>query len=240
MAITKCKECGAQVSTKADACPSCGAKQVRTSGCAKVVAWGIALVVALIFIGQCSSGSSTHTAAPASNAAAPAGQAATPAAPLPELHPAPETVGQNWEYDQFKDAMSPGLVSSAKAESTNTVSFGFPYQGAQHALLFLRSHPRHGQDVILKIEKGQFLCSSYDGCTVLVRFDDKPPVKWHASGPEDHDTVTLFLGNYNGFVSSMSKAKTVRISAPMYQEGSPVFEFAVGGFDKNRYRPPTK
>jgi hypothetical protein len=136
--------------------------------------------------------------------------------------------------------MSPGSVSTATNESVNTVSFAFPYKGEQHATLFLRSHPQHGQDVILAIEKGQFLCSPFDGCTVLVRFDDKPPVRFHASGPEDHDTVTLFLGNYAGFVSAMTKAKTVRMSVPVYQEGSPVFEFDVSGFDKNRYSPPTK
>lgn len=43
MAMTKCKECGAAVSTKAEACPQCGAKRPKqTSGCA----W-----LALIFLG---------------------------------------------------------------------------------------------------------------------------------------------------------------------------------------------
>lgn len=37
MAMTKCKECGAEISTKADACPQCGAKRKKTSGCAIVV-----------------------------------------------------------------------------------------------------------------------------------------------------------------------------------------------------------
>lgn len=43
MAMTKCKECGASISTKAEACPQCGAKRPKqTSGCA----W-----IALIFLG---------------------------------------------------------------------------------------------------------------------------------------------------------------------------------------------
>lgn len=37
MAMTKCKECGAEISTKADACPQCGAKRKKTSGCAVVL-----------------------------------------------------------------------------------------------------------------------------------------------------------------------------------------------------------
>lgn len=45
MAIVKCKECGGELSTKADACPKCGAKQKRPSGCLKVV-----LILFLAFI----------------------------------------------------------------------------------------------------------------------------------------------------------------------------------------------
>jgi len=30
MAMTKCKECGAQISTTAESCPHCGAKQKKT------------------------------------------------------------------------------------------------------------------------------------------------------------------------------------------------------------------
>jgi hypothetical protein len=33
----------------------------------------------------------------------------------------------------------------------------------------------------------------------------------------------------------MLKAKRVRISVPVYQQGSPVFEFEVSGFDTNAY-----
>ncbi|MER2537661.1 MAG: zinc ribbon domain-containing protein [Azonexus sp.] len=47
MALTKCHECGAQVSTKANACPSCGAKVTRTSFVTKMVALIVALVVVM-------------------------------------------------------------------------------------------------------------------------------------------------------------------------------------------------
>ncbi len=71
MAITKCKECGGELSTKADACPKCGAKQKRPSGCFKIILFlflaFVALAVIAPFIGDKSS--SSNSDAPASTAA---------------------------------------------------------------------------------------------------------------------------------------------------------------------------
>lgn len=53
MAMTKCKECGTDISTTADACPKCGAKQIRTSGCAKAVLAVVVLFVLATIVGQC-------------------------------------------------------------------------------------------------------------------------------------------------------------------------------------------
>lgn len=46
MAMRTCKECGGGLSTKADACPKCGAKIRRTS----VAAWGCLVIVALVVV----------------------------------------------------------------------------------------------------------------------------------------------------------------------------------------------
>lgn len=47
MALVKCRECGAQISTKAASCPSCGAKVRKTS----LVAWLALGVVVLSVVG---------------------------------------------------------------------------------------------------------------------------------------------------------------------------------------------
>jgi hypothetical protein len=49
MALTKCRECGREISTTAAVCPNCGAKQTRTSGCAIVVL--VIIVGAAILVG---------------------------------------------------------------------------------------------------------------------------------------------------------------------------------------------
>ena len=131
--------------------------------------------------------------------------------------------------------MAKGASFVALVQSTNTVEFGFPYSGPLHATLTLRTHPRYGKNVILSIERGQFLCRSYEDCTILVRFDDQKSQSYSAVGAADNSTETIFIRNYARFVSSMQKAKTVRIAANIYQQGAPAFEFDVSGFDASKY-----
>ena len=141
----------------------------------------------------------------------------------------------NWHYSHSDYEMSKGRIHQATTVSSNTVDFGFPYSGSQRGTLFLRTHPKHGKDIILSIERGQFLVRSYEDSTALVRFDDGDPITYKVVGAEDHSTTTLFFRDYQGFVSRMLKSKRVRISVPVYQQGSPVFEFDVSQFDSGAY-----
>jgi hypothetical protein len=137
----------------------------------------------------------------------------------------------SWDYSQFDDEMGRGKVYTAAIESRNTISLDFPYNGAQHGSLMLREHPKHGKDVILKIERGQLLDSEYND-PVVVRFDTDKPLTFSSVGASDHSTETLFLrGNaFSVFSSRLKTAKTVRIQAPIYQGGNQVFIFEVEGF----------
>ena len=143
----------------------------------------------------------------------------------------------SWVYNQKEDDMGKGTTYHAWVQSSNAVNFNFPYSGEQHGLLILRTHPRHGKDIIFKIEKGQILCRSYDNCTVLVRFDDENPIKFKAVEAADNSTNTIFINNYSRFVEKMLKAKRIRISANIYQEGNPMFEFNVSNFEQSKYKP---
>ena len=57
--MTTCKECKAQISTTADACPHCGAKRKKTSGCAVIIVGFICLLALSSLMRACSGGSST-------------------------------------------------------------------------------------------------------------------------------------------------------------------------------------
>lgn len=152
----------------------------------------------------------------------------TPVSPQP---------GSQWFYNHSDDSMGKGIIHQAHVSSSNTVNFDFPYSGTQNATLSLRIHPRNGKDVIFRIEKGQILCHAYQDCTVLVRFDDESPTKYSAVGAADNSTETIFIRNYEKFIGKVLKAKRVRIAANIYQQGTPVFDFDVSGFDQDKYRP---
>ena len=144
----------------------------------------------------------------------------------------------SWKYQKKIDEMSGKPVVYASLISSNTVNFKFPYNGNQNATLKLRNHPRFGKDVIFSIEKGQILSTNLDGSiSVLVRFDDEAPKTFSANPSEDRSDNIIFIRNYEDFLNKLIKAKRLRISMSIYQEGSPVFEFDVSKFEQNRYKP---
>lgn len=153
------------------------------------------------------------------------------------IEPVDSPQPSQWQYVQNEDKMTGGKTYYASVTSSNSVNFAFPYSGLQNATLTLRNDPKYGNDVIFRIEKGQILCTSYDGCNVLVRFDDGKPVTYSANPPADNSSEVIFISNYTKFLGNLKKAKIVRISPTIYQEGAPVFEFDIGGFDTEKYKP---
>lgn len=133
-----------------------------------------------------------------------------------------------WIYDLHNDQMG-GRVGTASVQSSNRFEFDFPYQGAQHATLTTARRSQGDRlDVIVRIERGQFMCSL--DCAVTVRFDDGKPQRWGAVGPADHSTEVIFLGSESRFLSQLKRARVVRIQASFFQEGSHVLTFPVARF----------
>jgi hypothetical protein len=207
MALIKCKECHKEVSSSAVACPHCGAKVPRGSfGKVLLLGFGIFVLISML-LGSLALNTPSPSTAP------------TTAAPLVIADTTP-----HWTYVTGQDAMMQKPIRYASVQSINELNFGFPYQGAQHETLTLRTHPRFGKSVILRIERGQFLCG-VEGCSVTVRFDAGKPQRFSVDEPSDHSTTYLFIDNYDGFLASVRKSKKIYISAEFYQEGSPVLEF---------------
>lgn len=87
-----------------------------------------------------------------------------------------------WRYHQTKeDSMGrPGKMYAA-TESINRVEFAAPYAGPQRATLTLRAEPKRAKfegEVLLSVERGQFLCRRY--CRVLWRRQTQRVLREHA------------------------------------------------------------
>lgn len=235
MALTNCKECGHQISKTAAQCPNCGAK-TKEMGALSLI--GIALltiiILSTIFGGTNSSSTSTNSAEQAAaeqvriSSLPPEQQAVErerlEKAALEKQEQHLQSLGLRWNYNESPDQMGRGTVKLAYVRSLNEVQFDFPYREPQRATLQLRKHPKYGNDVILNIERGQFLCH-LDGCAVSVRFDEGKPLTFSAVEPEDNSTTTVFISNYERFVKNLRKANKVFVEAQFYQEGNRVFEF---------------
>jgi hypothetical protein len=136
-----------------------------------------------------------------------------------------------WVYSEFQDDMGRGTTRMAKLVSSNTVHFGFPYKGETHATLKLRRSPKSGQAIMLTVERGQFL-STYTKDFVTVRFDDGELQKFAIGEPEDSTSDLRFIHDDNGtFINQLRGAKSLKIEATFYQEGTEAFEFDVHGLD---------
>lgn|GEM_PF-1574944 len=131
----------------------------------------------------------------------------------------------SWSYRSRKDEMTDKQTEFACTTSTTQVRLDWPYSDVS-ADLCIRQSPQHGLDVYLQLNgEGQILCRSYDGCTVSIRFGDKAPQGFSATGASDNSSNIIFVSNASRFVQNVKGAETTKIQIELYQAGSQVVEF---------------
>jgi hypothetical protein len=137
------------------------------------------------------------------------------------------TLADSWSYKTDIDKMTSKQQKFSSMRSDNSLKLSFPYASdSNYGYLTVRN--MNGKDeVLVSIQKGQIICPGYgDGCTVTVRFDQAPPVRFSAIGPSDHSNEVFFIQNATRFIASASKAKKILVQFTMYNEGDPVLEFS--------------
>lgn len=134
-------------------------------------------------------------------------------------------VSADWQYTEDTDAMTSKRSIQASLESNNSLNLGFPYGGKNNGYLHVRQHPKYGLDVILNVDKGQILCNNYQGCDIMVRFDDKPPMRFAGTEPADNSSDTVFVQGAKRFIAEASKARRILVQVTMYKNGAPTLEF---------------
>jgi hypothetical protein len=137
--------------------------------------------------------------------------------------------GSPWRYGSSKDAMRGKTTQYACADANNELEFAFPYSCGSRGQLCLRRSPKFGNDVYLSINHGQFMCASYIGCRVRVRFDGGSIITMPASAAGDGSTNLIFIRSYRTVVRSLRNSKRVIVEAAFYQEGEQQLVFDVNG-----------
>lgn len=201
------------------------AKQAAGIGCLILV--GLVFIAGLIGSNTAQTGNSLANEGSASsdtNASAANANTADPTASeasVPDVSP--------WSYSEGEDKVRGGTTFYARTTSTNSIDQNFPYDSHTTMGLSVRRSPAYGTDVILTISSGQMMCSSYDGCSGTVRFDNGPAQRVSFNGPADNSSDTVFVAGANQFIAKLKKAKKVTIEKTLYEAGNSQFEFDVRG-----------
>ena len=86
--------------------------------------------------------------------------------------------------------------------------------------------------MIVRLEnEGQFLCYSFDACTVRVRFDDGDVSGFSAVGPSDNSTNSIFMQNDERFLHGLKASSRVIVEAEFYQAGNQQMTFNTAGLE---------
>jgi len=218
MSLKPCKECGKEISTKAENCPQCGVK-VSSAGCFPSLIIGGVIFGALITL----SNNNVTTNKPDIVALKTNEEIA-------ENQQAITSTVNIWQYNTPIDKVSGKYSKTAYIQSNNIVNLDFPYSGGTYATLIIRKHPRQGKDVFVTINKGQLNCQ-YNNCYISLRFDDGPVIKNYVTEPSDNSNLAYFLSKTNNIISKIKNSKKMYIELTFFSQGTHTFEFNTQNFD---------
>lgn len=130
-----------------------------------------------------------------------------------------------WRPRVTRDEMTRENVWSLTTRSRDAFELESPYAGSQYAYLVLRDHPSNdGPDAMLRIERGQILCHTYD-CDLEIAFDDSEPSRWRGAGSADSDSDVVFIRDTARFEREARRADEIRVRVTIYRNGSKIFVF---------------
>lgn len=208
MALTKCGECKNEISDSAKVCPQCGGKPTQKTS---IVTWIVGAIFLVVMFQSCS----TINEKMAGNREDRAIRIAAASAP------------PSWSYSTENDEMTSKQTAFARLKSENSLALERPYSGENFGHLIIRKKSGKTEDVMLSFDQGQSMCRSYSrDCTVTVRFDDAPPIKFSGQTPSDGSSTTVFLMPTAKFIAAGKKAKTIKVSLDIYQAGTQLFQFS--------------
>ena len=218
MALVKCKECKAEISSTVTKCPQCGVKIKKPIGA------GTGILLVAIVAGAAVWGGRDTTSTASSSVSGGSSNA---------------TVVNNntWRYSRSeKDKMSGKIEEYAELDSDTTLNFKFPYSGGSKATLVIwrlvGEKDFHAQIIVAK---GQFLNCISDNCPMQVKFDEGKPKLYYGGSPYDGRATIrkIWVEQKLGitFINELRHSKHLIISATFYDHPEQQMEFSTAGFN---------
>jgi hypothetical protein len=219
MALTKCKECGAEVSKKAESCPGCGAPVKAKTGCGTII---LGTFLGLVVLGVIGSGLDQNKSS--SNSSKPSAAATKTKS---SKSAKPQT---SWSVGTIRDEMTNKLSAYAMSDSVDpTKPMGFPYSdvsarlgvgcdgSSKWAYIGFSSAPNLSND------------ETEDGYNRL-----KTRIKWNERVKDIYFTQkwgakSLHFEAGEAAINSISTSNTVMIEIPWHGEGLVRFNFPLNG-----------
>lgn len=213
--LIKCPECEKEISDKAEACPHCGhaiAKEQHQKNTRTGCLWAIGIIVGLAALGSLlPKGSPSNSTSDT---------AATPSSPT-----VASVARKAWQYTVTPDAINGGSTKKACVESHDEITQDFPYHNVT-ATLCIRKAQKSGLDAFVYLNgDGQVLCENYEGCSIQVRFDNKPSRQFRGTGAADHSTNIVFFNPASSFLARAKTSQTAIIQLRIYQHGDQTVTF---------------
>lgn len=248
MAMKKCKECAAQVSSKAESCPHCGARlKAKPMGCGGLIAVVILGIIILgafgsIFDSGGSSGISQSSSAESGGEIAGSHKSTNPTkvagnnsddgggGDTPKPYQAPQSA---WSVHPFKDEMDGHKIWNASSEEE--AAYGqLSWPSSDVTAHITVGNDRGDMFVVLVFSQSPNLVGGQteDGYSIY-----KLPISF--DGKAKKLTVTQKWGSPNlyaqypsWFIKKMKSAKEIKIRMPWYRQSAMYFKFNVLGLEK--------
>ena len=147
--------------------------------------------------------------------------------PIAPAGPAQPTF--KWSYSENTDQMRGTSEKWANLSSEDVVRTNWPYE-QQPMRLVIRRRSTDGVNVMLQIS-GQFICRSYNGTKVTVKFDNGPLESFNCSEADSGPNDVVFITPAARFINRLKASKVMMLEAPVYEIGNSQVTFNVEGLE---------
>ena len=142
-----------------------------------------------------------------------------------------DTRSVKWAYKKTVNQEGETIYKASLGSPTQ-LQFGFPYTGGSTVELTIRQQQQRQATVYLQVSNGQFN-RSFQGGSVRIRFDGKPPITYTYSAAENGSATIIFFDKADALIRQLKAAEQMVIDVAFYAQGNRQIAFRTAGLSWN-------